>query len=199
MVFLRSSQPLDLGPVLKLDDLTLRMPQIGDFVAWAALRQTSKQQLVPFEPQWAENELSKEAFRNRLRFYQREFRDNTGYPFFIFIQEGTCLIGGISLSNVRRGVTQSGSLGYWMGGPYQNKGYMSGAVKAVQHYAFSQLSLHRLEAASMPENMASIKVLEKCGFVKEGLARQYLRINGQWRDHFLYSFLYDDFVNMKSE
>lgn len=196
MVFLRSSQPLDLGPVIKTDRLTLRLPQMVDFVAWSALREISREALTPFEPKWSKNELSREAFRNRLRFYQQEFRDSNGYPLFIFTSDEQTLVGGITLSNVRRGVTQSCSLGYWIGLPYQNRGYMTEAVRMIQHYAFETLSLHRIEAASMPNNLSSIRVLKKCGFFKEGLARRYLCINGCWSDHFLFSFLQDDFVNI---
>ncbi len=196
MVFLRSSQAFEYGPVLKTDRLTLRLPQMGDFLAWSSLRERSRECLVPFEPQWSENELSKDAFRNRLRFYHREFRDSTGYPFFIFETGEKSLVGGVTLSNVRRGVTQSGSIGYWAGVPYQNMGYMSEAVRAMQYYVFQELLLHRIEAASMPENRASQRVLEKSGFQKEGLAREYLRIEGRWRDHILYSFISDDFVNL---
>lgn len=192
MVFLRAALPLASSPVIKTDRLTLRLPQMADFVAWSSLREISRGNLIPFEPQWSKNELSKEAFRTRLRFYQREFRDNSGYPFFLFTEEGETLVGGITLSNVRRGVTRSGSLGYWVGMSYQGVGYMTEAVKAVKHYAFKELSLHRVEAASMPKNVASIRVLEKCGFQKEGLARKYLRINGVWQDHYLYGFLEDD-------
>lgn len=194
MVFLRSSAFLETGPVLTTPLVTLRLPQMADFVAWSSLRQISRDRLIPYEPEWAQNELSKEAFRTRLRFYHREFRDNTGYPFFIYADEGRSLVGGITLSHVRRGVTQSGSVGYWIGVPYQNKGYMCHAVSALLKYAFEELTLHRVEAASLPENIASIRVLEKCGFRKEGLARSYLRINSRWQDHVLYSAVEDDYT-----
>ncbi len=193
MVFLRPSQSLEPGPVLKTESLTLRLPQMGDYVAWSELRSLSSGELVPFEPKWSDNELSRDAFRNRLRFYQREFRDSTGYPFFIFQRASEQLVGGVTLSNVRRGVTQSASMGYWLGVSYKNKGYMSEAVNAVQRFVFKDLLLHRLEAASMPGNLASIRVLEKCGFQKEGIARRYLCINGRWEDHILYGYLDEDF------
>ncbi len=194
MVFLRSSQTDDQGVVLKTERLSLRLPQSEDFLAWSKVRGISQARLVPFEPLWSVKELTKDAFRNRLRFYRQEFRDKTGYPFFIFKKEEETLIGGITLSNVQRGVTQSAALGYWMGTPYQNQGFMSEAVEVMQKFVFRELMLHRLEAATMPSNEASIRVLEKCGFCKEGLARRYLRINGTWSDHFLYSFIEDDFI-----
>lgn len=192
MVFLRSAVSFDMGPVLTSDRLILKLPQQADFADWSALRQVSREGLVPFEPKWAENELSRDSFRLRLRFYQREFRDNSGYPFFIFTKEGNNLVGGITLSNVRRGVTQSGSIGYWIGKPYQKNGYMAEAVLALAAYAFRELGLHRIDAASLPENIASIRVLEKCGFHNEGLARQYLCINGRWQDHVLFGLIVND-------
>ena len=192
MVFLRSAASLDMGPVLTTERLVLRLPQQADFAEWSHLRGLSREGLIPYEPKWAENELSRDSFRLRLRFYQREFRDSTGYPFFIFTKEGNNLLGGITLSNVRRGVTQSGSIGYWIGLPFQKNGYMTEAVKALGFYAFKELGLHRVDAASLPENLASIRVLEKCGFQQEGLAREYLCINGQWQDHLLFGWLFSD-------
>jgi ribosomal-protein-alanine N-acetyltransferase len=79
-----------------------------------------------------------------------------------------------------------------MGEPFARQGYMTAAVRAVAPFAFSALGLHRLEAACIPTNTASMRLLEKCGFVREGLARQYLCINGQWQDHVLYARLRDD-------
>ncbi|MGH1406216.1 MAG: GNAT family N-acetyltransferase [Rhodomicrobiaceae bacterium] len=192
MVFLRSAASFDMGPIITTERLILRLPQQADFADWSELRGISKDGLIPFEPKWAQNELSRDSFRLRLRFYQREFRDSTGYPFFIFTKEGNNLLGGITLSNVRRGVTQSGSIGYWIGQPFQKNGYMTEAVKALGVYAFKELGLHRIDAASLPENLASIRVLEKCGFQKEGLAREYLCINGQWQDHLLFGWLIND-------
>ena len=101
------------------------------------------------------------------------------------------LIGGLSLSNVCRGVTQSASLGYWLGLPFIRCGHMTAAVEAAMPHAISTLRLHRVEAASMPENTASIRVLERNGFEREGFARRYLRIQGTWRDHVLFGFVSD--------
>jgi [ribosomal protein S5]-alanine N-acetyltransferase len=93
---------------------------------------------------------------------------------------------------VRRGVAQSGSLGYWIGSPFARRGYMLGAVRALIPFAFGALRLHRLEAACIPTNAASIGLLEKAGFAREGYAREYLCINGIWQDHLLFARLKDD-------
>ena len=93
------------------------------------------------------------------------------------------------LANIRRGVAQSASLGYWVGVSHAQRGYMTGALRALIPAAFEVLRLHRLEAACIPSNVASIRLLEKTGFQREGFAREYLCINGTWQDHLLYARL----------
>ena len=93
---------------------------------------------------------------------------------------------------MRRGVAQAGSIGYWIGQPFARNGYMTAAVRALIPFSFTTLRLHRLEAACIPDNAASIALLEKTGFRREGYAREYLCINGTWADHLLYARLRDD-------
>ena len=115
-----------------------------------------------------------------------------GYALFIFSAASGALVGGLTLCNVRRGVTQACTLGYWIGAPHAHKGYMTAAVRAVIPFVFDSLELHRLEAACLPANVASIKLLERTGFIREGMARRYLKINGVWQDHLLYALLDSD-------
>jgi ribosomal-protein-alanine N-acetyltransferase len=191
MVFLRSVPTIDANLVLYGREVTLRVPQQGDFRAWVELRQTSREFLVPWEPTWPRDDLTKSAFRRRVRRYHQDVREDRAYPFFAFAPDGD-LVGGLTLSNVRRGVAQASSLGYWIGAQYSRRGYMSDAVAAVIPFIFDQLGLHRLEAACLPTNEASIGLLRKCGFAEEGYARRYLKINGQWQDHLLFAILSDD-------
>ncbi len=170
----------------------LRPPAMGDYSAWAQLRALSRQHLSVWEPQWARDELSRSSFRRRLRQYQREAREDQGYAFFVVHKADGTLLGSVTLSNVRRGVSQSAAVGYWIGLPYTNKGYMTDAVNTLTKLAFSTLGLHRLEAACMPNNAASAQVLLKTGFRHEGVARKYLKIQGVWEDHDLYARLSDD-------
>jgi ribosomal-protein-alanine N-acetyltransferase len=114
----------DPGPVLKSRRLVLRAPEMTDHGAWAELREESRAFLKPWEPSWPSDDLTRPAFKRRVKRYQREIRDDAGYPFFLFRLEDDRLVGGITLSNVRRGVTQSCSLGYWMGERYAGRGYM---------------------------------------------------------------------------
>jgi ribosomal-protein-alanine N-acetyltransferase len=192
MALLRAATPSDIGPVIETDQVTLRTPQMADYPAWAELRAQSREFLTPWEPLWASDELSRASFRRRVRHYLRDLREDVGYALFIFAAPASVLVGGLTLCNVRRGVTQSCTLGYWVGAKYANQGYMTAAVRAAIPFVFDSLELHRLEAACLPSNTASIKLLEKTGFKREGLARRYLRINGIWQDHLLYALLDTD-------
>jgi ribosomal-protein-alanine N-acetyltransferase len=169
------------------DRVMLRAPQMSDYEEWAALREASRDFLVPWEPTWPADDLSRSAFRRRLRRYAEDQRNDLAYPYFIFRHDDQKLVGGLTLTNVRRGVAQAASLGYWMGAAYARQGYMTAAVSVLVPFAFSMLKLHRVEAACIPENAASVRLLEKTGFVREGYAREYLCINGMWQDHLLYA------------
>jgi ribosomal-protein-alanine N-acetyltransferase len=179
-------------PVLHGDRVFLRYPEMSDFPQWAKLREESRLFLAPWEPVWAPDELTRAAFRRRLRRYQREIRNDLAYPFLVFRKEDDALMGGCTLTNVRRGVTQSAAVGYWIGERYARQGYMYAALKAMLPFVFGILGLHRLEAACIPENEASRRLLLKVGFREEGRARRYLQINGEWRDHILFALLEDD-------
>ncbi|HEY7670496.1 MAG TPA: GNAT family protein [Hyphomicrobium sp.] len=196
MAFLRSSIVQDSAPVVRGRGIWLRPPLMGDYAEWAELRARSREHLTPWEPVWQRDELTRSAYRRRVRHYHREAREDLGYALLIFSDGDDRLLGGLSLSNVRRGVTQAAVLGYWLGLPYVRQGYMTAAVGAVVAYAFEELRLHRLEAATMPNNVASIRVLERNGFAREGIARRLLKINGQWEDHVLHALVAEDFARM---
>jgi [ribosomal protein S5]-alanine N-acetyltransferase len=171
------------------DGVTLRTPQMTDYAEWVAVREKSRDFLIPWEPTWPADDLSRGAFRRRIRRYAEDLRSDQGYAFVILRGSDGALVGGLTLANIRRGVAQAASLGYWMGLPFIRHGYMTAAVGAVIPFAFTTLRLHRLEAACIPTNTASIRLLEKTGFVREGYAREYLCINGMWQDHLLYARL----------
>lgn len=181
------------GPAVRGDGVLLRPPRASDYLAWSSLRQASRDYLQPWEPAWPDDDLSKAAFRRRLSIYGREMELGNAWPFFVFVDGGRTLVGAVTLSNVRRGVAETGTLGYWIGQPYAGRGYATAAMRAVVGYAFERLKLHRLEAACLPTNQASRRVLEKSGFRNEGLARAYLKINGEWADHLLFGLIEDEF------
>lgn len=192
MAFFRSISFAEHSPVIDGTGVFLRTPQMSDYGEWAALREASRAFLTPWEPVWPNDDLTRAAFRQRLRRYAEEMRADQAYPFFVFRKPDGVLVGGLTLANVRRGIAQAGSLGYWMGEPHARRGHMTDAVRALIPFAFNTLRLHRLEAACIPTNVASIRLLEKVGFKREGLARQYLCINGRWQDHILYALLASD-------
>lgn len=185
------SRPDD-GPYLIGQRLYLRLPQPQDYAEWAALRRESHDFLQPWEPTWPKDDLTRNGYRRRLKRYSRDIKDRSAYTFFVFQQNSNRIVGGIGLGNIRQGITKSGSLGYWMGAPYARQGYMTEAVRAIYEFAFVQLGLHRVEAACLPTNEASKKLLLSLGFSWEGQARQYLKINGVWRDHLLFALLAGD-------
>ncbi len=192
MAFLRPSLVVDPDTEIRGGRVCLRPPTMQDYSAWAELRALSRAHLTPWEPQWTRDELARSNFRRRLRQYNREMRDDQGYAYVIFTEADARLVGGLNLSNVRRGVAQAASIGYWIGAPHAGRGLMTELVRAAVAFAFGALRLNRLEAACLPSNAASQRVLEKVGFAREGRARRYLKINGQWQDHDLFALLQDD-------
>jgi len=114
----------------------------------------------------------------------KEKSDNDQYYFFgIYLRETDELIGNTMLAEILRGDLQSCFVGYSLAEQQNGKGYTTEAVKLVVDYAFTELKLHRIEAGVMPHNIGSIRVLEKSGFHKEGIAKKNVRINGKWEDH----------------
>src|SRR5262249_51739760 len=172
--------------------VTRRPPLMSDFAEWAALREESRDFLVPWEPTWPGDDLTRGAFRRRLKRYAEDQRTDSAYAFLIFRASDSAMVGGITLANLRRGVAHAGSIGYWVGQRFSRQGLMTAAVRTLIPMCFDSLRLHRIEAACIPTNTASVKLLEKCGFQREGYAREYLCINGIWADHLLYARLRND-------
>ncbi|HUO02028.1 MAG TPA: GNAT family protein, partial [Rhizomicrobium sp.] len=171
MAFMRGlTFPGGQQPVIRGNGVYLRYPRIGDYASWARLRGESREFLSKWEPVWADDELTRGAFRRRIKRYHKETRLDSAYVFFVFRMSDDALIGGCTLSNVRRGVTQCCALGYWIGVPYARRGHMTDALNALIPFVFGTLGLHRIEAACLPENEASRSLLTKAGFREEGLA-----------------------------
>src|SRR5690606_19192917 len=144
--------------------MVLRLPQHGDHGAWAALRRDSATFLVPWEPAWSADHLSRRSFTNRVYWASRALSQGAALPLFLIRRGDEALLGAITLDNIRRGPAQAGTLGYWIGARFARQGYMREAIRAVVHYAFTELDLSRIEAACLPENAASRGVLEGAGF-----------------------------------
>jgi ribosomal-protein-alanine N-acetyltransferase len=176
-------------PLIRTQNLILRAPLAGDYSAWASLRMESRDFLTPWEPVWTEDDLTRASFRLRVKRAAREIATDEAYSLFVLDARSEALLGGLTLGLVRRGVAQACTLGYWMGQRHAGKGHMTEAVRGALDFAFSELALHRVEAACLPTNEPSRRLLERVGFTREGEARGYLRINGVWADHLLYGML----------
>lgn len=179
-------------PVIRGAGIYLRYPRMADFPVWAKLRADSREFLTPWEPVWADDELTRGAFRRRIKRYQKETRLDSAYVFFVLRESDNALVGGCTISNVRRGVTQCCTLGYWIGSQFARQGYMTSALRALLPFVFRTLGLHRVEAACLTDNDASKNLLARVGFRQEGLARRYLLINGEWADHLLFALLKEE-------
>jgi ribosomal-protein-alanine N-acetyltransferase len=182
----------DQDILLEGDGIRLRRPRFADFSDWSLLRARSRGFLQPWEPTWPIDDLSRPAYKRRMAAYQRDVETDNGYAFFIRRTTDNQMVGGITLSNIRRGVAQSASLGYWAGLPHVRQGYTLAAVTRLLKFSFQQLGLHRVEAACLPQNLPSRALLHKAGFAEEGLARSYLKINGTWSDHLLFAKIQPD-------
>jgi ribosomal-protein-alanine N-acetyltransferase len=182
----RSTDP---QPLVRGDGLHLRPAIAADYSAWARLREQSRAFLTPWEPTWPSDDLTRAAFRRRLRRQAEDMARDESFAFLIFDSTSDELVGGLTLGGVRRGVAQAATLGYWMGAPHAGKGRMTRAVAAVVRFGFDTLRLHRIEAACIPDNAPSIALLERNGFEREGFARAYLKIDDAWRDHILLALL----------
>jgi ribosomal-protein-alanine N-acetyltransferase len=192
MAFFRSVSLNETGPAVAGNGVILRAPQMADYAEWAELREESRDFLTPWEPVWPSDDLTRAAFRRRLKRYNEDQRADLAYAFLIFRASDNALVGGLTLANMRRGVAQAGSIGYWIGRKFARQGLMTAAVRTLIPMCFDTLRLHRIEAACIPDNTASVRLLEKTGFQREGYAREYLCINGVWADHLLYARLRGD-------
>lgn len=186
---------LRLGrPRVRIDTerMVLRPPVHSDFRPWAKLRNQSEDFLKSWEPSWAADHLTRKGFVNRVYWANRSIAQDTALPLFLERRSDGQLLGAITLDNIRRGPSQAGTVGYWIGRSFAREGYMREALTALVYHAFEVMDLSRVESACLPENTASRGLLESCGYKYEGVAQSYLQINGRWRNHVLYANLRGD-------
>ena len=126
-----------------------------------------------------------------VRDLHRQARAGRAMPFAVTVDDD--FAGQLTVSNIVGGSARWAQIGYWMGERHAGKGYMGAAIRLMLEHGFGTMRLNRIEAACIPENERSIRVLEKAGFQREGLLRSYLRINGAWRDHILYAITAEDY------
>lgn len=164
-------------------NIYLRPFKEEDAAALLVLQQENRPFFEKFSYERSEDFYTLAAQQERIRDYHKDWQADETYTFGIFLKENDQLIGTINLFQVLRSSLQSAFIGYFLDQPHNGKGYTTEAAKLIVQYAFTELKLHRIEAGVMPHNIGSIRVLEKAGFHKEGIAIKNVKINGKWEDH----------------
>ena len=170
--------------------VTVRRARVGDAAVLAELYQRNADWLAPWEPLRPADWATETAQRQHLERAVRTTDDGRG--FVGLIEVSGAVVGRVNLNNVVRGVFDSADLGYWVAEDAAGQGVATRAVRHVLTVAFGPLHLHRVQAGTLLDNGASQKVLEHNGFEVIGVARRYLRIAGEWRDHLLFQRLAED-------
>lgn len=169
----------------------LRLVRETDAREYAILLYDNRAHLEPYEPLRAPNYYTEAYQRAVLREAVDSCASGAGYMFAV-VTDFHKIIGRVALSGVFRGAFRSCFIGYFIDSRFTGRGYATWAAEQVVRFAFEKAGLHRVEASVMPCNTASQRVLEKCGFRREGLARRYLKIQGKWEDHFIYAVTSED-------
>ena len=189
MSFLSSYPLKKISKYLEGKRVYLRSPEYRDWEKWSDTRRENISHLKPWEPTWPSNDLERNSFLRRIKVYEKLISNDEAYPFLIFDIKTEELIGELNINNVQRGVLQSCSIGYWISKDKIGLGFMSESINLIKNFIFNVLHLHRIEAACLESNVSSLNVLKNNDFHFEGIARKYLKINGKWQDHLIYSCL----------
>ena len=189
MSFLSSYPSKKISKYLDGERVYLRSPEYRDWEKWSETRRENMSHLKPWEPTWPLNDLERNSFLRRVKVYEKLISNDEAYPFLIFDKNSNELIGELNINNVQRGVLQSCSIGYWISKNRIGLGFMSESIMLIKNFIFNELGLHRVEAACLESNEPSLNVLKKNNFHVEGKARKYLKINGKWQDHLIFSCL----------
>jgi ribosomal-protein-alanine N-acetyltransferase len=180
----------------------LRPLRGSDFDAWHEVRSRSRDWLEPWEPLAEAGSpdpvRDPDAFRARCGAWERQRHFDTAYGFGLFLHDGS-LVGEVSLGSVQRGPFQSAFVGYWIDALHAGHGLIPEGVAVVLRYGFEDLHLHRIEAAIVPRNRASRRVVEKLGLRDEGLSSRFLQIRGVWEDHVRYAITSEEWDARRDE
>jgi [ribosomal protein S5]-alanine N-acetyltransferase len=167
---------------------TCRLITPGDAPALAQLLRLNRDFLAPWEPLRDDDFFTEDRQRIMIQDALREHQEGRNLPLVIVDGAGG-VVGRITLNNIVRGAFQSCSVGYWVSEAAGGRGVATAALKQVISVAFGELGLHRLQAETLPHNVASQTVLERNGFVRIGMAPTYLKIAGRWQDFILYQLI----------
>ncbi|ETT41375.1 ribosomal-protein-alanine N-acetyltransferase [Paenibacillus sp. FSL R5-192] len=172
--------------------ISLRLLTPQDTQSYLDLIQITRVPYQSVEPVRDDEFYTLDAQTRRIEDRVKAAEDGTGYQFGIYTIKDSLLIGQVSINNVVLGVANYADMGYFIHPDYQGGGRMTAAVKLAVAYGFRALKLNRIQAAVLPSNKGSQRVLEKNGFQFEGTARKYLKINGKYQDHQIYAVLAED-------
>ncbi len=172
-------------PVLTTERLLLRVPTERDAGAMARFVTDNRDHFAPWDPLREDDYYTAAFWKHALSTGVARVREGSQLQFVITEQGGanSNVIGQITLSSITRGVFQAGYLGYGLDHRHTGKGYMTEALRATIDYFFDEMNLHRIMANTMPSNERSRRVLDRLGFEREGLAKDYLLLAGEWEDH----------------
>jgi ribosomal-protein-alanine N-acetyltransferase len=173
-------------------DVELRLPEPGDVESFLELVVRNRDHFRPYEPRRPPAYFTVSGQRDQIAAAHRQAQLGERFEFGVWEVEGGALVGRISLGGISRGALQNAYLGYGIDIDHGGRGYATQAVTQAVHVAFHDLGLHRVQAAVVPENKASARVLQKCRFREEGLARRYLFLDGQWKDHRMFALTPED-------
>lgn len=175
----------------------MRPLRLRDASAWSEVRVRNQAWLEPWEgapesqpPLSWQDRHSTAVFGSLLRTQRREAKAGRSFP-FVVTYDGR-LVGQVTVNGVVRGAFDSGAIGYWVDGRVAGRGVVPTAVALVVDHVFDVARLHRVEANVRPDNAASLRVVDKLGFRREGLHERYLFIDGAWRDHVTFALVRDD-------
>jgi [ribosomal protein S5]-alanine N-acetyltransferase len=180
--------------------LVLRPPTTNDIAAMRRALRNNSAHLRPWSvaPAPGEDPTSLASVSRAVLQHRREWK--RGQTFVLIIgprEDDRTVIGRIALGGVLRGAFQNAYLGYWIDQQHQGQGLATEAVRALTAFAFSAAQLHRIQAAVMPRNSGSLRVLEKAGYRREGFAERYLYIAGRWEDHVLYALTAEESTRLR--
>jgi ribosomal-protein-alanine N-acetyltransferase len=179
-----------LSTRLVTERLVLRPPRTGDVGEIRRVLRHNHAHLKPWNPapRPGDDPTSITEVSNTVLRQRREWKAGRSFTFMLSVRhEPGRLVGKIALTGIMRGAMHGAYLGYWMDVDHQGRGLCPEAIGAVLDFAFGAAELHRVQAAIMPRNDKSLRVIEKVGFRREGYAERYLQIAGKWEDHILFA------------
>lgn len=189
----RAGLEAPLSTTLTTARLVLSPSRASDVGAIRTALRKNRMHLAPWQPKTTGDPTSLSSVTAGITRDRKLWRAGTQFAFWVFeADRPDVVVGRVSLSGVWRSAYHGAYLGYWVDGDCNGRGFATEAVAAVLAFAFGPLGLHRVQAAIMPNNLASLRVIEKLGFRREGFAQRYLQIAGKWEDHVLFAMLSDE-------